>query len=80
MLVPKVNILNHPSNIKVVSTSGPLEILHMDLCRPTRVQSRSGKGYVFVIVDDYLRFSWTLFHASKDETYDLFVAFIKKLQ
>jgi len=38
---------------KVVSTSKPLERLHMDLCGPMKVQSRGGYKYVFVIVDDY---------------------------
>jgi len=30
-------------------------------------------------VDDYSRFTWTLFLASKDETFEKFVAFIKKV-
>ena len=41
----------------VVTTSKPLELIHMDLCGPMRIQSRSGKRYVFVIVDDYSRFT-----------------------
>ncbi|XP_070002166.1 uncharacterized protein [Nicotiana sylvestris] len=40
-----------------VSTSKPLELLHRDLCGPMRVQSRGGKRYIFVIVDDYSRFT-----------------------
>ncbi|XP_070031839.1 uncharacterized mitochondrial protein AtMg00300-like [Nicotiana tomentosiformis] len=40
-----------------VSTSRPLDLLHMDLCGPWRVPSRGGKKYIFVIVDDYSRFS-----------------------
>jgi len=35
---------------------------------------------VCVIVDDYSRFTWTLFLASKDETFEKFVAFIKNVQ
>jgi len=31
-------------------------------------------------VDDYSRFTWTLFLASKDETFEKFVAFIKKVE
>jgi len=42
--------------------------------------SRGGKRYVCVIVDDYSRFTWTLFLASKDETFEKFVAFIKKVE
>nr|XP_009615500.1 uncharacterized protein LOC104108221 [Nicotiana tomentosiformis] len=65
---------------KYVSTSKPLELLHMDLCGPMRVPSREGKRYIFVIVDDYSRFTWTLFLRTKDETFEVFVAFVKKIQ
>ena len=41
----------------VVSTTRPLELIHMDLCGPMRIQSRSGKKYVLVIVDDFSRFT-----------------------
>nr|XP_033514403.1 uncharacterized protein LOC117279058 [Nicotiana tomentosiformis] len=40
---------------QVVSTSKPLELLHMDLCGPMRVRSGGGKRYIFVIVDDFSR-------------------------
>ena len=38
---------------RFVSTSKPLELLHIDLCGPMRIMSRGGKRYVCVIVDDY---------------------------
>ena len=65
---------------KLVSTTKPLELIHMDLCGPMRIQSRSGKKYVLVIVDDYSRFTWVIFLTSKDETFDEFVTFSKKIQ
>ncbi|XP_070008496.1 intracellular protein transport protein USO1-like [Nicotiana sylvestris] len=65
---------------KDVITSKPLDLLHMDLCGPMRVQSRGGKRYIFVIVDDYSRFTWTMFLRTKDETFEVFVAFVKKIQ
>ncbi|XP_070007684.1 uncharacterized protein [Nicotiana sylvestris] len=65
---------------KYVSTSKLLDLLHMDLCGPMRVQSRGGKRYIFVIVDDYSKFTWTLFLKTKDETFEVFVAFVKKIQ
>ena len=43
-----------------------------------RIMSRGGKRYVLVVVDDYYRFTWSLFLASKDETFEKFLAFIKK--
>ncbi|XP_070019370.1 uncharacterized protein [Nicotiana sylvestris] len=63
-----------------VSTSKLLEFLHMDLCGPMRLQSRGGKRYIFVIVDDYSRFTWTLFLRTKNETFKVFVAFVKKIR
>nr|XP_010322045.1 uncharacterized protein LOC101268110 [Solanum lycopersicum] len=63
-----------------VSTTKPLELLHMDLCGPMRVLSRGGKRYVFVIVDDYSRFTWKLFLATKDETFTMFEIFAKLVQ
>ncbi|XP_070022553.1 uncharacterized protein [Nicotiana sylvestris] len=65
---------------KEVSISRPLDLLHMDLCGPMRLPSRGGKKYIFVIVDDYSRFTWTLFLRTKDETFKVFVAFVKKIQ
>nr|GFA88249.1 retrovirus-related Pol polyprotein from transposon TNT 1-94 [Tanacetum cinerariifolium] len=38
-----------------------LQLLHMDLCDPMRVESINGKKYVLVIVDDYSRYTWTHF-------------------
>ncbi|XP_070050844.1 uncharacterized protein [Nicotiana tomentosiformis] len=65
---------------KEVSTSRPLDLLHTDLCGSMRVPGRGGKRYIFVIVDDYSRFTWTLFLRTKDETFQVFVAFVKKIQ
>ena len=61
-----------------VSTTRLLELLYVDLCGPRRITSRSGKRYVLVIVDDYSHFTWTLFLASKDETFEKFLMFLKR--
>ncbi|GJS91818.1 retrovirus-related pol polyprotein from transposon TNT 1-94 [Tanacetum coccineum] len=45
----------------VPSSKGRLNLLHMDLCSPMRVASINGKKYIMVIVDDYSRYTWTLF-------------------
>nr|GEW51160.1 ribonuclease H-like domain-containing protein [Tanacetum cinerariifolium] len=52
----------------VPSSKGRLNLLHMDLCGPMRVASINGKKYILVIVDDYSRYTWTLFLRSKDQT------------
>ena len=45
----------------MVSTTRPLQLLHMDLFGPSRTSSLGGKYYCFVIVDDYSRYTWTIF-------------------
>ena len=63
-----------------VTTKKPLELLHMDLCGPMRVQSPGGARYMFVIVDDYSRFTRTLFLRSKDEVYSRFSELVPLLE
>ncbi|GJY83012.1 retrovirus-related pol polyprotein from transposon TNT 1-94, partial [Tanacetum coccineum] len=50
-----------------------LHTLHMDLCRPMRVQSINGKKYILVIVDDYSRFIWVKVFRSKDKTLEFVI-------
>ena len=50
-----------------VSTSRPLQLLHIDLFGLARTMSISGKQYGFVIVDDYIRYTWVFFLSSKNE-------------
>ncbi|XP_070009738.1 uncharacterized protein [Nicotiana sylvestris] len=38
------------------------------------------KEYIMVLVDDYSRFTWVLFLTSKDEAFDIFIAFVRKTQ
>ena len=45
-----------------------------------RITSRGGKRHVFVIVDDYSHFTWTLFLASKDESFEKFLMLLKKIK
>nr|GEV20901.1 retrotransposon protein, putative, unclassified [Tanacetum cinerariifolium] len=52
----------------------------MDLCGPMRVASINGKKYILVIVDDYSRFTWVKFLASKDEAPDFIINFLKMIQ
>ncbi|GJZ45987.1 retrovirus-related pol polyprotein from transposon TNT 1-94 [Tanacetum coccineum] len=57
-----------------------LYLLHMDLCGPMCVASVNGKKYILVIVDDYSRFTWVKFLASKDEAPDLIIKSLKIIQ
>jgi transposase InsO family protein len=54
----------------VMTTSRPLELLHMDLLGPIAYLSTEGSKYGLVIVDDYdfFRFTWVFFLQAKSET------------
>src|SRR6266498_5572185 len=63
-----------------MSTSRPLELLHMDLFGPTTYKSIGGNLYYLVIVDDYSRYSWVFFLQEKSETMGIFKKFAKRAQ
>nr|GEU57601.1 hypothetical protein [Tanacetum cinerariifolium] len=62
------------------SLKGRLNLLHMDLCGPMRVASINMKKYILVIVDDYSRYTWTLFLYFKDETPEVLKEFLTMIQ
>ena len=64
----------------VVSTTKPLELIHMDLFGPSQIQSLGGNYYGFVLVDDFTRFTWTLFLRAKSDVYKSFKKFAKLIQ
>nr|GEZ49368.1 retrovirus-related Pol polyprotein from transposon TNT 1-94 [Tanacetum cinerariifolium] len=64
----------------VPSSKGSLNLLHMDLCGPMRVASINRKKFILVIVDDYSRYTWTLFLRSKDEKTEMLKEFITMIQ
>ncbi|GKD07280.1 retrovirus-related pol polyprotein from transposon TNT 1-94 [Tanacetum coccineum] len=74
-----INLLSK-NDIANPSSKRRLQILHMDLCGPMRVESFNGKKYVLVIVDDYSRYTWTHFLRSKDETPEVLINFLKLVQ
>ena len=65
---------------KMVSTSKPLELLHLDLFGPKSYKSIGGKQYGFVIVGDYSRFTWVLFLSTKDCAFSEFEKLITLLE
>ncbi|GJW01590.1 retrovirus-related pol polyprotein from transposon TNT 1-94 [Tanacetum coccineum] len=64
----------------VPGLKGRLNLLHMDFCGQMRVTSINGKKYILVIVDDYSRYTWTLFLRSKDETPEVSKDFLTMIQ
>ncbi|GJY45444.1 retrovirus-related pol polyprotein from transposon TNT 1-94 [Tanacetum coccineum] len=64
----------------VPSSKGWLNLLHMDLCGPMHVESINGKKYILLIIDDYSRYTWTLFLRSKDEILEVLKYFLNMIQ
>jgi hypothetical protein len=53
---------------KEYSTSKPLELVHTDLCGPTRTKSMQGEHYFILFIDDYTRMTWVSFLKEKSES------------
>ncbi|GJY23101.1 putative ribonuclease H-like domain-containing protein [Tanacetum coccineum] len=64
----------------VSSISQPLQMLHMDLFGPTSVRTINHKTHYLVVTDDFSRFSWVLFLATKDETSGILKNFITGIE
>ena len=73
-------IKNSFKNKNFISTTRPLELLHMDLFGPSRTPSRGGKSYAFVIVDDSSRYTWVLFLSQKMKSFMSFQSFAIKFK
>ena len=69
----------HPS-VASVQTSRPLELLHIDLMGPARVQSLGGKKYILVVVDDFTSYTWVMLLKDKAEAPEMMIHLCKKLQ
>jgi transposase InsO family protein len=67
------------ARITNVMTNAPGQLLHLYTVGPSRVQSFGGKWYVLVIFDDYYRYSWVYFMASKDEAFSHFKSLVHRL-
>ncbi|GKB46015.1 putative ribonuclease H-like domain-containing protein [Tanacetum coccineum] len=66
---------------KIVSSiSQPLQMVHVDLFGSTFVKSLMKKIYYLVVTDDYSRFSWIFFLATKDETNEIAKTFITGIE
>ncbi|GJZ92194.1 putative ribonuclease H-like domain-containing protein [Tanacetum coccineum] len=55
-------------------------MLHMDLFGPTNVKSLMKNSYCLVVTDDFSRFSWIFFLATKDETSGILKTFITEIE
>jgi transposase InsO family protein len=73
-----VGSTHHGKN--VMTTSRPLELLHMDLFGPVVYLSIGGSKYGLVIVDDFSRFTWVFFLQDKSETQGTLKRFLWRAQ
>nr|GEU77981.1 hypothetical protein [Tanacetum cinerariifolium] len=62
------------------SISQPLFMLHMDLFGPTYVSSLMHNIYGLVVTDDYSRYTWVFFLATKNETTDILKKCITEIE
>ena len=65
---------------EMISITKPLELIHIDLFGPSRTLSLGGKRYAFVLVDDFLKFTWVLFLTNKNDVFSEFRKFCKMVQ
>jgi transposase InsO family protein len=63
-----------------MTTTGPLEMLHMDLFSPVAYISIGGNKYGLVIIDDYSRFTWVFFLQDRSETQEVLKKFLRRAQ
>ncbi|KAJ9566505.1 hypothetical protein OSB04_002471 [Centaurea solstitialis] len=75
----KMTRSSHPPRMDTSSKS-PLDMIHMDLCGPTRTESLAIKKYMLVLVDEFSRFTWVEFLRAKSDAADRIIAFIKRIQ
>ncbi|KAJ9556774.1 hypothetical protein OSB04_011388 [Centaurea solstitialis] len=75
----KMTRSSHPPRMDTNSKS-PLDMIHMDLCGPTRTESLARKKYMLVLVDEFSRFTWLEFLRAKSDAADRIIAFIKRIQ
>jgi transposase InsO family protein len=74
----QVGAHHHTKNI--MTTTRPLEMLHMDLFSPVTYISIHGNKYGLIIVDDYSRFTWLFFLQDKSETQEVLKKFLRREQ
>jgi hypothetical protein len=60
---------------RFTSTEKPLQLVHMDLCGPSRQEGIGKENYFMLIIDDYSRLTWVAFLKEKDEAFEKFKTF-----
>ena len=58
----------------------PLDLIHSDLCDLKSVQSRGGKKYFIIFIDDSTRYCYVYLLKSKDEALDMFKCYKNEIE
>ena len=53
----------------------PLELIHLDVCKPLNAQARDGYEYFVIFIDDYSRYGYMYLMQRKSEIFDKFKEF-----
>ena len=69
---------SHPK-VNFIAMSRPLELLHVDVMDPTRMESLGGKRYIMVVVDDFSRYSWVELLREKSQACEKMEKLYKRL-
>jgi hypothetical protein len=57
-----------------------LDLVHIDLCGPTKTRAYHGERYFILFIDDYSKMMWVTFLREKLEAFDKFKIFKAKLE
>lgn len=57
------------------SASRPLELVHIDVCGPSRKKSPRGEEYFILFIDEFSRMCWIGLMKHKDEAFEKFKSF-----
>lgn len=58
-----------------LSSSKHLQLIHMDLCGPSKIEEPRGEPYFMLVIDDYSRLTWVAFLRNYSEEFEKFKAF-----
>ena len=62
---------------KFTSIDKPLQLVHMDLCGPSRKEGTRGERYFMLVVDDYSRLTWVALLKEKSKALEKFRIFLR---
>ena len=62
------------------STTRPLELVHTDLCGPTRSQGLNGEEYFMLLIDDFTRMTWVFLLKRKSKAFGCFKIFKEQVE